>query len=337
MSETEQVQEQVIDTGNAAIYPTKELWWEGRRAGIGSSDAAQVLGVSKWGNPLTLYHEKKNPQPLSKGQTEFQTWGLLLEPVIAQRFAEEAKRLVVPPAILLGADLGHKKARFTLLRDETEPRLVASPDAVQWKPEEAELGLRAAGVCEIKNASIYVRDEWGDEPPLEYQVQLQHQLMVTGLQWGSIVALVGGTYFVYADIPRDEEFIGALRKAEDEFLWRLDNDAPPPVDGTDATKALLKKLYPKDTGEVIELKPDVIDWSAQLVEAKAKIKHWEKQKQEAENHIIAAIGDATMGLLPNGDVFTYKWRCVKEHVRAQSEFRVLDFKPKPQPKGSKTP
>lgn len=326
MSETEQ---QVIEVGNAAIYPTKEAWWAGRRSGIGSSDAAQVLGVSKWGNPLTLYHEKKNPQPLSKGQTEFQTWGLLLEPVIAKRFAEETKRMVLPPSILLHVEDDQRPARFTLLRDEAEPRLVASPDAVQLRRDE-ETGkvIEGQGLLEIKNASIYVRDEWGDEPPLEYQVQLQHQLMVTGLQWGSIAALVGGTYFVYADIPRDDEFIAALRKAEEEFLWRLDNDAPPPVDGTDATKALLKKLYPKDTGEIIELKPEVLDWSAQLVEAKKEIKKWEAAKQEAENHIIAAIGDATMGILPNGDTFTYKWREVKEHVRARSEFRTLAFQPK---------
>lgn len=327
----------VIETEHAAIYPTKEQWWVGRRQGIGSSDAAQVLGVSKWGNPLTLYHEKKNPQPLSKGATEFQTWGLILEEPIGQRFMEETGRTVLSPSVLLDDDVvaaaavgRHTTSRFTILRDAEEPRLLASPDRVQVDINEP----RGQGILEIKNASIYVRDEWGEgEPPLEYQVQLQHQLMVTGLQWGSIAALIGGNYFVYADIPRDEEFIAQLRKAEEEFLWRLDNDSPPPVDGTDATKALLKRLYPKDTGEVIELTPDMLEWTGQLTEAKSKIKHWEAVKQEAENQIIAAVGDATMGLLPNGDVVTYKYRCVKEHTRAMSEFRVLQYVPKPQPKG----
>lgn len=320
-----QVLETQLPTGQSvAVFENRDQWLANRRRGIGSSDAAAVLGVSKWASPLSLFYEKRDAPPESKAQTEFQRWGLILEEPIAQRFSEEVGRKVYDPTFLLGPTSANVPSRHVIVRDAEEPRLAASPDRLQFSESRPVNGRM--GLLEIKNASIYVADEWNEEtgePPLEYQVQVQHQLMVTGLQWASIAALIGGSKFVWAEVARDEEFIAALRKAELEFLWHLDNDVPPPADGSNATKDLLRRIYPRDTGEIITLPPEALDYSAALIEAKAQIKHWESMKQTAENQLKALLGDATMGTLSNGDSWSYRHQARAEHVVKASEFRVL--------------
>jgi putative phage-type endonuclease len=307
----------------AEVYEKREDWLEARRPGIGSSDAAAVLGVSRFGSPLSLYHEKLGTfqDTRDKGETEFQRWGQILEEPIAQRFQEEVGRTVVSPAALV-SELA--PGRHVVVRDTEDPRLVASPDRVQLSGPHPSMGL-----LEIKNASVYVAEEWDRETgeiPLEYMVQVQHQLMVTGLQWASIAALIGGNLFVYADIQRDDDFIVLLRQRELEFLWHLDNAIPPPADGSKATTQVLRALYPRDTGEIINLQPEALDLTATILEAKREIKAWEAKKDAAENQLRALIGDATVGTLPDGSSWTYKHQTRAEHVVRASEFRVLRYR-----------
>jgi predicted phage-related endonuclease len=331
-----------MGNGQITIYPSREPWLERRRTGIGSSDAAVILGVSRFGSPLSLYHDKLGNLPPSPRESDFTRWGLILEGPIAERFAEEVGRAVLPPTALLGVGLTSDEvnaipesllqSRYVIQRDKDEPRLLASCDRAQVDGER--VGGKI-GILEVKNASIYVADEWDEEqgePPLEYLVQVQHQLMVTGAPYASIAALVGGVRFVWADVPRDEEFIAKLRERELEFLWHLDKGIPPPVDGSDHTRAILKRLHPRDTGEIKPLPPAMLDWAGQLVTANEELKKWKAAKQEAENHIIEAIGDATIGTLPNGDSFSYKTQTRGEFISRETTFRVLRHSMSKRPK-----
>src|SRR5262249_19616279 len=93
--------------------------------------------------------------------------------------------------------------------------------------------LKIPGVLELKTASAWNQKDWKDEPPLVYQVQLQHQLAVTGHLWGSIAVLIGGSTFLWSDLPRNEEFIARLMKAEHEFWQRIERSCAPEPDGSD--------------------------------------------------------------------------------------------------------
>jgi len=41
------------------------------------------------------------------------------------------------------------------------------------------------------------------------------------------------------------------------------------------------------------------------------------------NYLKAAIGSHTIGVLPNGEMWTYKTQSRKEHIVKESTFRVL--------------
>jgi putative phage-type endonuclease len=233
-------------------------WLEGRRTlGIGSSDAAAILGVSRFKSPLALYYEKLGIREENPKAQEAREWGQVLEGPIARRYAEKTGRFIAePPA-------------FSVAHSTTYPFAVASCDrfvvGVRAPEDGGVPALSGMGVLEVKNAHLFMGEEWSEEnnnePPIEVQIQLQHQLMVTGLRWGSIAALIGGSQFLWADRGRDEELIAVLAAREAEFWDRVQRRDPPPADGTESSREILRKIYPRETtGEIVTLGPESIDW-----------------------------------------------------------------------------
>lgn len=310
----------VIELPDATLdsFPTRAEWLDARRSyGIGSSDVPAILGISRFQSPLSLYHEKLGVKAESEGSRDAREWGLILEEPIAQRYALKTGRTIVNP---------NAGGAWTIARSTARPWMIASVDRFAL-PAEDERPTTPPGVLEIKNAHLFMADLWGpennNEPPVEYQVQLQHQLAVTGLRWGSIAALIGGVRFVWADIPRDEELIAKLIEIEGDFRARLIDRHPPEADGSESTRELLKKLYPRDTGEVVELSIDALEWHHELQHWKGIEKVAKQHVAEFENKIKAAIGGATAGTIPGGITYTHKLQRRAGYTVEPTEFRVL--------------
>lgn len=305
-------------------FPSRAEWLAARLDGIGSSDVPAIVGVSRFHSPLSLYYEKLGLNEQDPRYVEASRWGQLLEEPISQRYAEESKRVVRNP---------NEGGVFTIARSRQHPFMLASVDRlivscppIEGAPRPPADGI---GVLEAKNAHLMMQDEWltehNNEPPVEYQVQLQHQLAGTGLQWGSIAALIGGCIFVWADLPRDNALIDSLVEMEKEFLRRLVLRDPPPADASFATREVLKKIYPKDSGESVMLPADAIDWHNGLVGAKAAKKMAELDEDRFANLLRQAIGDASVGVLPGGGGYTLKSQERKEFISPRTEFRVLRY------------
>jgi len=316
-------------------FATREEWLAARRTyGIGSSDVPAILGISRFQSALALYHEKKGLKAPSPATEEQRRWGQILEEPIAQRFALETKRPVYNP----------NDGDFKILRRTDRPFMIASVDRIQicdahnamsqgfvlaegMTPAPAE----GMGILEIKNAHLMMRDEWqgehaNNQPPVEYQVQLQHQLAVTGALWGSIAALIGGVIFLWADVPRDQELIDRLIDMEAEFMRRLELSDPPLADGSESSRDVLRKLYPKDNGQLITLGPEALEWHHALEAAKLARKQAEADEALMSNLLKQAIGENTGGILPDGNIYTHKWQERAEFLSPKSEFRVLRLK-----------
>ncbi len=305
-------------------FPTREAWLEARKTfGIGSSDVPAIVGVSRFQSALALYHEKLGLTRPSANYEELARWGQILEEPISQRYAEETKRVIHNP---------NAGGVWTIVRAKDRPHMIASVDRfIVGVPEDAKPApAPPIGVLEIKNAHLMMKDEWlaehNNEPPVEYQVQLQHQLAVTGAKWGSIAALIGGSMFVWADVPRDEELIAKLVELEDEFMERLRTRTPPKADGSESSREVLKRIYPKDTGATVQLPIEAIEWHLELEAAKKAEKDAKAAIDLNSNLLKQAIGDATCGLLPDGNLYTLKQQARAEFVSPYVEFRVLRFK-----------
>lgn len=312
-------------------------WLKARRAlGIGSTDAPAILGLSRFKSPFQLYHEKrKTVAELEPRYVEMAEWGRDLEDVIARRYSINTSREVVktgnaPFVIQQHDDLEWMIAsvdRYAIV-SEAPP---TDPDDEDDEDEDtkgvekplAPIGIRV--VLELKNAHFVMKDKWGDlgEPPLEYLVQLQHQLAVTGMPWGSLAALVGGTEFKWADVQRNDEFIKQLIDLEEQFMRDVAAGNEPEPDGSESTKRMLKALYPTDDGTTIELPPEAADWANELEKAKADAKDAKARETAAGNLIRNALGTATMGTLRDGRAFTFKNQKTAGYMVKPREGRIL--------------
>jgi putative phage-type endonuclease len=299
------------------IFNTRAEWEEFRKNGLGASDVAAILGISPWKSSLQLYHEKKGNVATGGGETFARRLGLMLEDPIAQLYSEKTNRKVErPPA-----------GKFAIDVHPSRPYMMASLDGVQTPaPEGEDPTIGGTGVLEIKTAGIGKAEAWRNEAPIDYQVQVQHQLACTGLQWGSIAALVGGVSLFWSDVKRDEEFIEILEAACAEWWRKFELNEEPTADGSETTKEFLKRLYPIDTAKSVALPVEAIEWDAQRMAVKDEIKKLSARQLEAENKIKAFMGDATLGILPNGITYTWKTTNRRGYTVEPTSFR--DFRRK---------
>lgn len=293
------------------VLPDREAWLAERRNGLGASDVSAALGINAWKSPYVLWAEKCGllPEEDLAAESEAVEWGLRLEGPIIKAFAEKTGRLVEVPE------------SPTLAVHPSIPFLRCTVDALQRKAAEEPLGD-----LQIKTTSAYKADEWKDGAvPLMYQVQVQAELFVTGLAWGSIACLIGGQRLVYRDIERDDAFIEALVPHLEQFWSCVQSQTPPDIDASQATSRILQQLHPDDDGSTISLPPDADAWHTELLAVNEKIKALEELKNHNQNRLKAALGAATYGTLANGSRYSFKTQTRAEHVVAASKFRVLRF------------
>lgn len=290
----------------------RAAWLAERRTGIGASDAPIVLGLSPWKSPLALYAEKAGLVNPSAGEQESARWGRKLEPVLAAAYEEETGRTTWDPG------------PYTIQRHTSIPWLLSTCDRFvaaighvnPWGYPET-----TPGVLELKTASALKKAAWTDEPPVMYQVQVQHQLAVTGHLWGSIAVLIGGQTFLWTDIQRNETFIAQLLAAEEAFWTRIQQRTPPEPDGSPSSAAILALLYPQEAQDHVVLPADALAIDHDRQRAAEIIRVQEEIKAECDNRLKALIGPHAVGILPNGT--SYSWTMRKAYTATVKETRVL--------------
>lgn len=283
----------------------RAAWLEARRSGIGSSDAPAVLGVSPFKSALAVYTEKLG-LTADEEETEAMKWGRILEPHILEEFAAETGR----DAWRAGQ----------LIRSADIPWLMATLDGEQL----AEQRGADVGNVEAKATGWRVGD-WDEGIPHHVFVQAQHQLAVTGRRWGSVVVLQNGCRLLWADIERDDAFIGnVLLPAERDFWQRVQAREPVAPDGSESAARALRALYPAAReGVIAHLPGELIELDDELEVLKVAAKETERRAEEIRQRIKQAIGGAEIGLLPNGVSFNHRLQQRAGYTVKPTEFRQL--------------
>lgn len=251
-----------------AEMQNREAWLAMRNKGIGGSEAACIIGMSKWKSPFQLWLEKTGQvEPEDLSDKECVHWGNVLEQAVADRFSELS---------------GKKVRRQGMLQDELYPFMFANVD--RWV-----VGENAGLECKTTNA--FNKDEWeGDNIPDAYYCQCQWYMMVTGADKWYIACLIGGNSFVWKEVPRNEETITALRDAAIIFWTKVAEKQMPEVDGSKNCSEALLRSFPGGQMDEVMLPDDTADF-ANLLEMKKLHKDLEKQIKEQENKIKKALGD----------------------------------------------
>ena len=265
---------------------SKSNWLKWRSKGLGGSDAACICGISKYKSPVELWMEKTGQiKPKESGEAAY--WGTILEPIVRKEFSLRSNLKVK----IIKSMLQHSKYDFML----------ANLDGVVIDPECGEC------IFEAKTASIFKSDQWDDDNiPQEYMLQIQHYMAVTGYNKTYIAVLIGGNQFKYKVVERDDELINMLIKLEEDFWEHVVTNTPPPMDGSEASKELLNKLYPLSNAKTQIILPDEsINLINQYELSKDKEKEACEMKEEAVNKLKIMLGDFECG---NSNDRTVLWK-----------------------------
>lgn len=250
---------------------SREEWLKWRKSGIGGSDVSCLLGINKWKSEIELWLDKTNQTNEPPVENEAMQWGNIMEPIIRNHFAEITGKTVVE----LKAMLQHPEYPFML----------ADVDGITIDDD------NNPAILEIKTASEFKRSEWEEDVPAYYQTQIQHYLCVTGIKKAYCAVLIGGNSFKIYEVDADEEIQSMLIAVEKNFWNKVQNMIRPQMDGSDAAKDLLDKLYHGGVAETIVMPDEAIEYVDAYIEACAEEDNAKAKKQDASNHIKEILGD----------------------------------------------
>lgn len=271
-----------------------------RKDYIGGSDAAAVLGLSRYRTPLDVWAEKTGAIARPDRSKELHIkLGHRLEQVVSELFCEETGlevRRVRETQV-------HPKYPF--LRAQIDRRIIKSSE-----------------ILECKTTSGFNAKEWEDDDvPSEYVLQCLHQLMVTGKERCHIACLIGGNQdFVTKVIERDDELIAELERKEIAF-WEnfIVPKVMPAVSASDA--GTLLALFPQaETEDPITLPSDVEAMAQRIKEIGSDktgaIGALLEEQDKLKNEIRALVGEASIAVVGK---YKITWKNQSTGVRLDTD------------------
>ena len=264
-----------------------EGWFEARRAGLGGSDIAAVLGLSKWQSPMDVWAAKRG---LSEEvvETNAMRRGRLLESAIANWYQEETGL-----EVLDGNEMPIVGPK---------PFMLASPDRY------VSAGKTRFGL-EIKTARSV--DGWGDDlgsgVPVYYATQAAWYMACTNIdRWDFAVLFLVNDEFRRYTLIRDKKTEKKLvKKCGDWWNRHVVGGEPPPIDGSSAADKFLQGKYDNPNEEYRLAVPEEEELIFELDDIQNEIKALKEKEALFKNQLKEKIGE-NAGL--RGTFGTVSWK-----------------------------
>ena len=268
---------------------SRDEWLEVRKQGIGSSDAATAVGLNPYQSALELWMVKTGrdanlPKVDPNDDTSPMYWGTLLEHIVAAHYTRRT---------------GNRVRRVNaVLQHPQHPWMLANIDREVTGSSEVQ-------ILECKTAGINGAKLWKNGVPDYVQLQVMHQLAVTGKDVADVAVLIGGQDLQIHRIYRDEALIEQLIGLEAQFWECVEKDIEPKADGSESAQTALRALYPGDSFEsVIDLKGDLEMNAAfsDLLSLRQHLTQTEKYESEIRQRIQQRMGDCSKALFDEGQI-----------------------------------
>lgn len=263
-------------------------WLEDRRTGIGGSDAAAVLGLSRWSSPYDVYASKLGLAPPVE-ETWPMKWGTWMEPHLRQAYSNLTGREVL--------------AHTGVLRHPKYPWMLATLDGMTDDNR----------LVEIKTSRS--SDGWGEpgssDIPEAYMIQVQHYLTVTAVPVADVIlGLFGQEPRIY-EVPADPELQEMILEAEQLFWARVMRAEPPePVTLADAQARYGKR----STARSVVADGSLVNIATRLARARAELAKLQASEEELKAEIMIAMGEADTLVDSAGRVLA-TWKLPKAGAR----------------------
>jgi len=241
-----------------------------RKKGIGATDCAVVMGLSKYKTPYELWLEKTNRR---------EEEAILTDDRLHLRHAHEE---TISREYMRRKNVKLRRVNQTIFHKQL-PFMLCNLDRVI-------IGQKK--IIECKSSSGFMREHWGetgsDQAPIEYLLQVQHQMACAEYENADIAALIDiDDYRIYS-IQRNEKIIQKIKDACEKF-WNENvlADIPPPP----TTRGDLKLMYPINNGNFIECESTIHLLLNNIEKIKGQIKQSTTEKEGLEKELIEIIAN----------------------------------------------
>lgn len=263
----------------------RDNFLETRRTGIGGSDVAAIMGISRFKTPGDVFRSK-----VSKGGTadnEPMQIGRWLEPAVLDLYAQKRGVTVhrVPD----------------VLRHPDHPELLANLDGRTDEPR----------IVEAKTA--FDARDWGEEGsaeiPPDYFCQVQHYMLITGYPVADVPVFFRGersnTFRIYT-IPADPVFQQDIKEICLRF-WAdtLAGIEPYPVTFAEMQANWIARQM-EAGGDIIPATPEAIDTIGKLRAIRADISTLEEVRDTLTNSLKKSMGPAEAIVHDGRNLITWK-------------------------------
>ena len=279
------------------INPTdKKHWLECRTKDITSTEIAGLFGFSPYTTEFEIWHTKKAGTIVEIAGNERMKWGTALQDAIAAEIAKEQ---------------GWTIRRMDEYMRDTELRAGASFDfsieslggiTNNQLDELKDNGITVRkGLLEIKNVdSLAFRDGWTEddagniEAPLHIEIQVQHQLMVSGRAFAYLGALVGGNRLVLIKRDRNEAVITSIKIKIKDFWASIESNTPPKPNFERDAKFISSLYNYADPGKLLDVREneDFMNMAREHKRLGDIAKDAETKREALKAQMIMVIGDA---------------------------------------------
>lgn len=256
-------------------FTDEQTWLEARLKDITSTEVSALFGISPYTTPFELWHRKKDGVVVRLEDNQRMRWGRRQQDSIAAGIAE---------------DEGWTIRKMTEYIRNPDLRVGSSFD----------FAIGEDGLLEVKNVDgLVYKQEWsedekGIQAPLHIEIQVQHELLVSGRDYCYIGALVGGNKDVLIKRTRDLAVIEAIIQRVAEFWQSIEDNNPPPPD-YEADAEFIGKLFGYATpGKLLNVVEDkeMLAKALSYKEMVDLIKTYEAQRDAIKAEFLTKIGDA---------------------------------------------
>ncbi|MDX3074585.1 lambda-exonuclease family protein [Streptomyces sp. MI02-7b] len=270
-------------------------WLTARRQGLGSSDIAAILGISRFGNALTVWHDKTGGLPLESDDTEPALWGRLNEETVAREWARRNRSHV--RRVGLVANIERPWQMCTLDR-----RVLACPISQDTKERCA---------VEVKCRDKMKAGQWRKGTPDDVLAQTLWQADVCGFDHIHVACLIGGNDYrqFVVRVADHADIVANLRAAGEQAWQQIVARRPPLLTGEEEPGPLLDlyaQLHPERSGYVeIDRDGDAQDDLTEYIEQAAAESTAKKAKEKAKAKLIGHLGGKQAAFYQDRPAYSY--------------------------------
>ena len=268
-------------------------WLKYRESGIGSSEVGTILGLNPFDTPYQLWRRKMG-----------------IDPPVVENFAMKAGHYLEDAVSMFFSDatgyaIDKDSAGDWLVVSDAKPYLRVSPDRLYTHPDFPQ----DKAILECKTTQ---RDIDKDDVPQHWFCQLQYQLGVAELQYGSLAWLIAGRKFDYKSYKFDSDFFGYIVEIVERF-WVDNILGKREPDSINVDDIVLRN--PRHvTGKQVQASEQLVKACDELKGLKHEIDVISARKKDLENDIKMAMADAEALVTPAGEVLS-TWKTAKDSTK----------------------